>query len=284
VLCHNRLFNIEWNQLLEQQRHLNLDGLDLSFVDLHFLIFNTVPVSWHSHLLDNLVGNSPFHFHLDRTIPFNDPLNYSLNFYDLNLFLNLNHYPFDDDLYWSFYFLNDHIRDLNLNNLEYGLLHYNYFLYDLWHLYYPLNYSRDYYNFLYYLLYLDNPWHFHNLLYDSLHDLCLNFYELFLDHDWNWFFNVNGFNNLLFHGNQNHFLNVKLFDLLWNIGDWNLVNYWYLLGNIKWNNFVDFGVFACQNLMNYRFVNVNLDFSNNFNLIWLDKMRSFDENLFGRLP
>jgi hypothetical protein len=91
---------------------------------------------------------------------------------------------------------------LNFNDLQNRLLNYHYLFYDLGHLHYPLHYSRNHYDLLYDLLNLNYPWHLHNLLNDALHNLRLNFYNLLLNHNRHWLLNVDGLDDLFFHGNQ----------------------------------------------------------------------------------
>jgi hypothetical protein len=173
---------------------------------------------------------------------------------------------------------------LNFNDLQNRLLNYYYLFYYLGHLHYPLHYSRNHYDLLYDLLNLNYPWHLHNLLYNALHNLRLNFDNLLLNHNRHWLLNVNRLDDLFFDGNQFQPLHLQLFYPLRHVRHWNFVDYWHLLANIQRNNFVHLRIFACQNLADYGFVNVDLHLPNDFHLVCLYKMRPFYKNLFGSLP
>lgn len=231
-LCihRNNFWNIKW--------YLNLNTLNFSVIDINFLIFNTISISWDRNLSNYLIWNSPLYLNLYYSISFNNFLNYPIHFYNLilfyvnyHLFLNFN------PLYLFNLFYYD-LWDLNFNYLKYWNLYKYYLLNYFWALDYFLYNSWNYHYFFYDSLYLDNPGNLYYLLDYFFNYMCLYSNNFLFYNNRNRLLNINLLNDFLFDRYNFAFLDLQfsyLFSTNWNM---NFSDNGNLFCNVTRNNFL----------------------------------------------
>lgn len=250
-------------------------------MDKDLLILNAISVCLHRDLFDKLNRNPFLYLHLDEFLLSYYSLHYLLNLDCFNLFFYAKYGSIHKDFDWNFNLLNYDLRNRNLNDLKYWLINYNDFLNDLGNLNYFLDDSRNH-NYLFHnLLDLNHPRHFHNLLNDSINELFLNLHNFFLNNHRDWLLYIDRFNYLLPCWHYLYFLYLYLFDFFRHIRYINLADYWNLLGDVKWHDFLNLNIFCNQDFLDYRLVYKDFDLSEVLFFIAFDKVRVLDEYFFG---
>lgn len=280
MLSYNSLLLDHRNLFSDNERNLNFDCLNFCLKYLHFLILNSVSVCRNSNLANNFIGNSSLYFNFNWFFSFNYSLYNPLNFYNFNNLFDLYNNLFNRYLDDLFYFFYNHKWHWNFNNLQNWLLDYNNLLDYFWYFYNFFDYSWNNDNLFNNFFNLYNSWYFYNFFYDSISVHNFNLHNLFLDYYWNWFLNLDSFYNFLSNWNQSHFLNFELSDFFREIRNRNFSNNRYLLSYVHGNSFFDFYIFSCQDFLDNRLINKDLNLFDDLDLITLYEMRSFNENFF----
>ena len=274
----------EGHFFLKDDWNLNLNGFNFCLMYLYSLILDSISVSFHRHFPDDFDWHLPFHLNLNNLFFNSFSLHDSRDIYFFDLFLSYDHNLFDNDLNGYFYFLNDDLRNRYFNNLKLNFFT-NYNLLDyFWNLNDPFDNTRHHHYLFNNPLDFNDPWNLNDLLDNSIYELRLNFYDFSFDNDGNRLVDLYRLHNFLFGSHNLHVLNLNFFYFFREVGFRDPLNDGNLFSDIERNNFLNLHVFGSEDLLNDRFVDKNLDLSDNLLLVSFYEVRAVDENLFWNFP
>ena len=117
LMSYDFFLDNERHLLLYNYWNLHLDGLDSSFMDLDFLILDSVSISLNWHFSDDFNWNPLLYVDLNRFLFTNFSLNDPWDFYLFVLFFFDNYYLFNGNFDRDLHLMVNDLRNLYFHNL-----------------------------------------------------------------------------------------------------------------------------------------------------------------------